>query len=146
MLLQILLFVDTQVPLGVLNVRVPEQRPRRFDVLALIIKVGGLGFSEVVALDCLAVLLEEAREPPTQGVAGSNSSLRGEYYSVVQRILLRPVGLHRLNLFWVNYHGTRSGLLRLEFEHDEAVAVRDSLRDLVVRHAYHVLDTAGAPV
>ena len=99
--LQVLFLVDLHVPLGVRDVRVPEHHLRRFDVLGLFVEVGSLGGPEVVALDCLAVFLKEVREPLEQGVAGSNSAIRGEYHSVMRRILLLPERLHRIHHFWL---------------------------------------------
>ena len=124
----------------------PEHQLRRSDVLGLIVVVGGLCGPEVVALDPLAVLVEEEFQPSAQGVAGSNSSLRSEYHSVMRRIFLPPVGLYRIHHFWLHRHDPRGGLLRFKPDFNAAVFVRVGLSNLRVRHARNVLDAASAPV
>ena len=64
----------------------------------------------------------------------------------MRRIYLLPVGLYRLDHLWGYRYFPRAGLLRLEYDLDPAVFVRLGLRDLGVRHAHDILDTAGTPV
>ena len=119
---------------------------RRFEVLAVIVVVGGLGGPEVVTLYRSTVFLEEASEPLEQRIAGSNSSIRGEYQSVMRRILLLPIGFHRIHHFWLHHLDSREGLLSFEPDNNAAVIVGGGLRDLIIRHAHNVLDATGTPV
>ena len=64
----------------------------------------------------------------------------------MRRILLSPVGLHRIHHFWLHRHDPRGGLLRFKPNLNAAVVVRGGLSDLRVRHAYNVLDAAGTSV
>ena len=108
----------------------PKHHLRCFDVVAVFVVVGGLGSPEVVALDCLAVLLKKACQPLSQGFAGCDSSLCGENYSVVRRILLLSIGFHCFHNFRGHRQRPRASLLRFKSDHYVAVVIRDSLCNL----------------
>ncbi len=83
LLLPHLFLVRLDVPFGCLDALVPEQFLRRQNVLLFVVVVRGLGGPEVVALNRLAVLLEEAGEPQGQSVGRIASCTRWKHHSVM---------------------------------------------------------------
>ena len=124
----------------------PRHTLRRHQVLARVVIIVDHGAAEVVGLNCLFVLREEASEPLAQDVASGGGTPGCEHHRIVRRALLLPVSLHRLLHRGAVNHPPLCALLRNELDLDEAIFVRDGLRDLSERYAYNILDTEGTLV
>ena len=141
-----LFLVRFDILIGHSDVRMSKQQLRCLDILVLLVVVGSMSGPEVVALNFLAVFLEEAGEPQGKGVRWIAFRTRWKHHSVVRLSQVLPIVLNRIYYHLVEYHHSRGSFLSFELDLTEAVFVRFRASDLIERYVHGVLDAQSSYV